>query len=134
MKNWLFVYGLLCCSAMLSYASSHHPQEFLSQVKGNQQEGALIYEHFCSSCHALEPLIALGAPRKGQSQDWLLRLQQPVATLLQHTEEGLNAMPPRGGCFECSDEQLILALLYMLPEKEQKKWSLDIKDHKKTIK
>lgn len=134
MKNWLLVYCLLCCSSMLSYANSHHPQEFLSQVKGNHQEGALVYEHFCSSCHAIEPLIALGAPRKGQSQDWSWRLQQPLATLLQHTEEGFNAMPPRGGCFECSDEQLILALIFMLPENEQKKLSSAIKEYKKSIK
>jgi len=29
-------------------------------------------------------------------------------------------MPARGGCFECSDEQLVLAILAMLPESAKK--------------
>jgi cytochrome c5 len=40
--------------------------------------------------------------------------------LFQHTDEGLNAMPSRGGCFECSDKQLMLAIRAMLPETTKK--------------
>lgn len=99
------------------YADTHRPQDFLNKVKGTKDEGAQIYQHFCVNCHAQKPLITLGAPRFGEEKDWSERLKQGTKVLFQHTEEGINAMPPRGGCFECSDEQLALALVEMLPEK-----------------
>jgi len=40
-----------------------------------------------------------------------------MPVLLEHTSEGFGAMPARGGCFECTDEQLELAILAMLPKK-----------------
>lgn len=97
-------------------AASHHPQEFLQSIKGTKDEGAQIVQHFCASCHAEKPLIPLGAPRIGNEKDWTPRIKIGIRSLFKHTEEGFNAMPARGGCFECSDEQLVLALLAMLPE------------------
>ena len=54
--------------------------------------------------------------------------------LLKHTEEGFNAMPPRGGCFECTDEQLLLALSEMLSERDKKILLKKLLDHKKNKK
>jgi len=31
--------------------------------------------------------------------------------MLQRTDEGIGFMPARGGCFECTDQQLLLAVL-----------------------
>jgi cytochrome c5 len=101
-------------------AASHHPQDFLKQITGSKDEGEQIVEHYCSNCHAVKPLIQLGAPRIGVSADWSPRIKQGMNTLFKHTDEGINAMPARGGCFECSDKQLILAILALLPEKDKK--------------
>ena len=101
-------------------ADSHHPQEFLQSISGSKNEGEQIYQHFCVNCHAAKPLIPLGAPRKGEESDWKLRLKQSMDVLFKHTNEGLNAMPPRGGCFECTDKQLILSILFMLPKQAHK--------------
>lgn len=114
-SSWV-VYLLFLINFSL-YADTHRPQDFLNKVKGTKDEGAQIYQHFCVNCHAQKPLIPLGAPRFGEEKDWSERLNQGIKVLFQHTEEGINAMPPRGGCFECSDEQLALALVEMLPEK-----------------
>lgn len=115
------------------YAASHHPQVFLEQIKGSKNEGEQIVSHFCINCHAKTPLIPLGAPRIGELQDWKTRLKQGINLLLKHTDEGFNAMPARGGCFECTDQQLILAILAMLPDEGKKELSSDIKAHKKII-
>jgi len=40
-------------------------------------------------------------------------------------------MPPRGGCFECTDDQLLLAIITMLPEDAQKTLLNELRDHKK---
>ncbi len=97
-------------------AATHKPQDFLKQVAGTKDEGKRIVQHFCANCHAEAPLIQIGAPRIGNQQDWHVRLKKGLPVLLQNTENGLNAMPPMGGCFECSEEQLRLAILEMIPK------------------
>lgn len=101
-------------------AESHHPQEFLQSIRGSKDEGKQIYTHFCANCHAEKPLIPVGAPRIGETEDWKIRLKQGMGVLFTHTDEGLNAMPPRGGCFECTDKQLLLAITFMLPKQVHK--------------
>jgi cytochrome c5 len=100
----------------LSQAASHHPQDFLKEIKGRDHEGEQIVEHYCANCHAVKPLISLGAPRIGNVADWTIRIKKGERVLFKNTDEGINAMPPRGGCFECSDDQLMLAILAMLPD------------------
>lgn len=118
----------------MSYAQTHRPQEFLQQIQGSENEGEQIFNHFCVNCHALKPLIPLAAPRIGIDADWQGRITQGIELLLQHTDEGLNAMPARGGCFECTNEQLVLAIIYMLPKKPAKALLNELKVHKKNIK
>ncbi|OGV51378.1 MAG: cytochrome C [Legionellales bacterium RIFCSPHIGHO2_12_FULL_42_9] len=111
-----------------SYSESvtHHPENFLASIGGKPDEGEQIVQHFCASCHAVKPLINLGAPRMGQKADWLPRVNQGLDLLFKHTAEGHHAMPPRGGCFECSDAQLKMAIHAMLPPTKSK----DNKDNK----
>ncbi|MFA5959790.1 MAG: c-type cytochrome [Tatlockia sp.] len=104
----------------LGFASSHHPQEFLQSIRGTKEEGKHIVQHYCINCHAEKPLIPLGAPRIGVEADWILRVKNGLSELFERSAEGLNAMPARGGCFECSDEQLRLAILELLPDSLRK--------------
>lgn len=45
-----------------------------------------------------------GAPRIGNAQEWLSRLEQGPDVLLAHTIDGFNAMPPLGYCMSCERE------------------------------
>lgn len=108
----------LCLGVTSVFAASHHPTAFLERIKGTDDEGAQIVQHFCGSCHAARPVIPLGAPRPKVSKDWLPRLEQGMDILFKHSSEGLRAMPPRGGCFECTDEQLMLAIKALLPDEK----------------
>ncbi|KTC97901.1 cytochrome c5 [Legionella geestiana] len=110
---------MLCFSLSANaLATSHRPQEMLESIRGTPNEGTYIVEHFCSTCHALNPQIPLGAPRMGVASDWQARSSQGMEVLLHHTEEGFGAMPARGGCFECTDEQLALAIAALLPARK----------------
>ncbi|MDP1604737.1 MAG: c-type cytochrome [Legionella sp.] len=117
--QWL----VLILSSLLTtgvLAATHHPQEFLDSIRGKKNEGAKIVQHFCANCHAVKPLIELGAPKLQSETDWGPRVKQGLDRLLKHTVEGYGAMPARGGCFECTDEQLRLAIASMLPKSMQK--------------
>ncbi len=111
------------------WAASHHPQDFLKSISGAPDEGKQIIQHYCANCHALKPIIQLGAPRIGTVGDWGPRLKQGMDVLFKHTDEGLNAMPARGGCFECTDKQLMLAIVAMLPDKDKNSFYKDQLDH-----
>lgn len=97
-------------------AASHHPSAFLERIKDAPDEGEQIVQHFCNTCHAVRPVIPIGAPRRGVLKDWSERIKQGKDVLFLHTNEGLRAMPPRGGCFECTDEQLKRAIEALLPK------------------
>lgn len=109
------------------HAAIHRPQDFLNAVAGKVDEGEKIVGHFCAVCHALKPQIPMGAPRQGIASDWNGRVKEGLEILLKNTEAGLNGMPARGGCFECSDEQLVKAIVALVPNKNKKALWLEYK-------
>ena len=117
--------GLLLVGEISAETSSshqfHHPQAFLDKIKGRKDAGKLIYQQFCELCHAMKPLVNVAAPRIGVNTDWDWRLKQGMNAMIERINLGVRAMPPRGGCFECSDEQLKEAVEYMLPKKSQER-------------
>jgi cytochrome c5 len=99
----------------------HHPEQFIQSIQNDPEAGKKIYQQFCSTCHAKDPSIALGAPRIGIASDWQDRMEKGIDGLLKVTIVGINQMPPRGGCFECSDAELKQAIVYMLPAEKKNK-------------
>ena len=47
-----------------------------------------------------------GVPKPGDKTSWDKRLKQGADTLLEHVTNGYKAMPPKGGCIKCSQEDL----------------------------
>jgi len=73
--------------------------------------GEQVYNQFCFACHASG---VGGAPVFGDAVAWTPRVAQGVDVLLNHTLNGLNAMPPKGTCMNCSDDELRGAMQYMV--------------------
>lgn len=71
------------------------------------------YNQSCFACHGTG---AAGAPRKGDVEAWKPRLAQGMDTLLEHTKKGYRAMPPKGMCFDCTDEQYVELITFMAGE------------------
>ena len=97
----------------------HHPEQFVQSIQNDPEAGKKIYQQFCSTCHAQDPSINVGAPHLGITADWQDRMQKGIDGMLKVTAVGMNQMPPRGGCFECSDVELKQAIIYMLPVKTE---------------
>ncbi len=125
MRNQMITYGLLAMGISIqanafadsapTWTQGHHPEAFIASIQNDPKAGQKVYEQFCATCHAADPSIDLGAPRFRNTQDWRDRKQKGIEGLLTVTTVGLNQMPPRGGCFECSDKLLKAAIIYMLP-------------------
>jgi len=101
------------------WGASHHPQEFLNHVKNDVNASQKIYNQFCANCHNPKPLIPLGAPEIGNTSIWQKRAKSGFANLLHSTINGKGLMPARGGCFECTDEQLEMIIKYMINYKKE---------------
>lgn len=99
----------------------HYPALFVKQLAEDPRAGEKIFKEFCASCHANPPKIDIPAPRLGDKIQWDLRKKWGIDTLLKITITGVGAMPARGGCFECSDEQLRQAIQYILDHSKEKK-------------
>jgi cytochrome c5 len=70
-----------------------------------------VYSASCAACHASG---VAGAPKTGDKTAWSARIAQGNDKLVEHAIKGLNAMPARGGCSDCSDEDLKKVVDYMV--------------------
>ncbi len=121
----LFLSGLLGFSVSLYFHSRevneiqtfHYPTSIVKQLEGDKQAGMKIFKEFCASCHSKNPVIDVNAPRIGDKKAWDARSKLGMDTLLKITITGVGAMPARGGCFECSDEQLRETIQYVIENK-----------------
>ncbi|RZQ54335.1 cytochrome c5 family protein [Pseudoalteromonas phenolica] len=72
------------------------------------RSGEQVYQVSCAACHGTG---ALGAPKT--ADDWAVRLTKGRELLVEHAINGFNAMPPRGTCMDCSDEEIAAAVDFM---------------------
>jgi cytochrome c5 len=75
--------------------------------------GEDIYKKACQACHAAG--IA-GAPKLGDKEAWAPRIAKGNDAMLESVKNGLNAMPPKGACMSCSDDDLRSAMEYMVSQ------------------
>jgi cytochrome c5 len=73
--------------------------------------GEGIYNRACVACHATG---VAGSPKLGDRSAWAPRVSQGMDALLSTAVSGRGAMPPRGTCMDCSDEELKVAIAYMV--------------------
>ena len=75
------------------------------------KSGEEIYNSSCVSCHGTG---AAGAPKLGDAAAWAPRIAAGMDALLANAINGLNAMPPKGLCMACSDDEMQGAVEYMV--------------------
>ncbi|MDX1633228.1 MAG: c-type cytochrome [Marinobacter sp.] len=77
--------------------------------------GEEVYAAVCQACHNTG---AAGAPKITAASDWEGRLDKGMETLVDHAINGIGAMPAKGGCANCPDEEIRSAVEYMVSEVE----------------
>lgn len=80
------------------------------KVAPGSRTGVQIYESVCASCHASG---LLNAPKLGDNAAWAPRLAQGFETLISSATNGKNAMPPKGGATDLTDNELVRSVVYM---------------------
>ena len=71
---------------------------------------AAKFQQTCNACHAMG---VAGAPKAFDKAAWEPRLAKGMDALVTSVTNGLNAMPPRGLCMDCTAEQYKELITYM---------------------
>ena len=82
-------------------------------VVASAKSGKDVYNSVCMSCHMSG---AAGAPVTGKVDQWTDRLAKGNDTLYSNAINGIGVMPAKGGLMSLSDEEVKLAVDYMLEE------------------
>ena len=79
---------------------------------GAARSGADVYGKFCTACHSTG---LLNSPKTGDSAAWNAKAEASggLDGLLKNAISGINAMPPKGTCGDCSDDELKAAIQHM---------------------
>lgn len=91
--------------------------EAADQAQTGEPHGQTIYRRVCFACH--DTGVA-GAPKLGDTGLWAPRMKKGYEALMESVLNGYQGkagyMPPRGGCADCSDEDLAAGLRYILEQ------------------
>lgn len=79
-------------------------------VASGPRSGEEVYNGACTACHGAG---ILGAPKKGDTAAWDERLSKGMDKTLANALNGINSMPAKGNCMDCSDEEILAAIKFM---------------------
>ena len=85
-------------------------QAVAATAGGAARSGDAVYTQFCFVCHAAG---VGGAPKLQDVNEWAPRLAKGDDVVWGSVMNGLNAMPPKGTCMNCSDDELRATIAYM---------------------
>ena len=78
---------------------------------GGARTAESIYTTGCAACH--DAGIA-GAPMMGDKAAWETRQAKGYEMLVNNAYNGINGMPAKGLCADCTKEEIGIAVQYML--------------------
>jgi cytochrome c5 len=83
----------------------------IASAGGDAKAGEAVYNRACKMCHDSG---MMGAPKTGDKAAWAARIKQGADILTKNTITGLKAMPARGSCASCSDDDIANAVAYLI--------------------
>ncbi len=98
---------------MSGTTSADTPTSGVMQLAQNS-DGFEVERVYMQSCWACHNSGAAGAPKVGVAADWAPRIEKGMDTLLENAINGINAMPAKGLCFTCTDDDLNDLIQYMV--------------------
>ena len=102
----------------LPETSTSEPEEIpVNEISASEKteiaNGKDIYTRSCQVCHTTG---AAGAPKLGDKNAWAPRIAKGTDAMFSSVLNGLNAMPPRGTCMSCSEDELRAVMQYMIEQ------------------
>ena len=84
-------------------------------VASGPRSGEDIYGKSCIACHASG---AAGAPKLGDVAAWAPRIGKGIDALYTGAINGINGMPAKGLCMDCSEDEIKVTVDYMVSKSQ----------------
>ena len=81
-----------------------------------ERSGDRIFNSYCIACHISG---VANAPKIGSAADWLPHVEKGMDAMMRSAINGIGAMPPRGMCSNCSDDEIQSAIQYMIDKSKE---------------
>jgi len=83
-------------------------------------DGFDVEAKYMASCFACHSSGAAGAPKvgPGNAGEWEPRLEKGMDAVVANAINGVNTMPPKGLCFDCTDADLRALVEWMIASSE----------------
>lgn len=82
-----------------------------SAVAGQPRAAKAIVDTYCIACHGTG---MANAPKVADAATWGPRMELGMDAVLASAKKGKGVMPPMGTCADCSDDELIAAIEYLV--------------------
>ena len=98
--------------SMSAIIADQKPATELAQLS----EGFNPEQKYMASCFACHSTGAAGAPKVGDGMtvEWEPRLEKGLDAIVANAINGINTMPAKGLCFDCTDDDLRAIVEYMI--------------------
>ena len=107
------------CSEKEQSASINYSWSDMADINDRLNRGKKYFFQHCSVCHIHS---IQGDPHFKNKKYWLKVYNQDLSTTLSNIKKGYKGesgvMPINGGCYQCTDEQLLDALMYLFKKTE----------------
>lgn len=108
--------GSVCIEGQDCGAASEGETEESATASEDGVDVEALYNQTCANCH--DAGVA-EAPVLGDAEAWAPRIEKGMETLYESAIDGMPpAMPAKGTCFDCSEEDLKALVDYMVEESE----------------
>ena len=110
-----FIRSILILITILSATASYTDTSETRQL-AQLSDGFNPEQKYMASCFACHSTGAAGAPKvgAGMAVEWEPRLEKGLDAVVSNTVNGLNTMPAKGLCFDCTDDDLRAIVEYMI--------------------
>lgn len=109
LRSGLIAAVVVASGALAADTGDSKPLQLAQLTEGFNAEQA--YMQGCFACHNSG---AGGAPKLEDTADWNARMEKGMDAVMANVINGMNAMPAKGLCFTCTDEDLRAIVDYML--------------------
>ncbi len=105
--------SMLVCAALFASVNFADDKPLQLAALSDGFNAETTYMASCFACHSTG---AAGAPKvgAGNAEAWAPRMEKGADAVLAIVIKGLNAMPPKGLCFTCTDDDLRAVVEYMV--------------------
>ena len=91
-------------------------EESVAVVEVTPEGGEKIYQQACLMCHGAG---VAGSPMTGDAAAWSARIAQGREKMVSNAINGIGVMPPKGGQSQLSDEEVALAVDFLIQQATQ---------------